>query len=67
MRESNGTIRRSFRQEVSRGTRQAAGKMIRLGLGGAAQALAQREAKKADRERETRTAYWQAVQAIAAE
>ena len=67
MRESNGTIRRSFRQEVSRGTRQAAGKMIRLGLGVAAQALAQREAKRADRERETWTAYWQAVQAIAAE
>ena len=66
MRESNGTIRRSFRQEVSRGTRQAAGKMIRLGLGGAAQALAKREAARADKERVTRANYWQAVQAIEA-
>ena len=64
MRESNGTIRRSFRQEVSRGTRQAAGKMIRLGLGVAAQALAKKESKRADEAKAVRTNYWQAVAAI---
>ena len=40
--------------------------MIRLGLGVAAQALAKREAARADKERATRASYWQAVQAIEA-
>jgi hypothetical protein len=66
MRESNGTIRRSFRKEVDKNTRAAAAKLIRMGIGVAALALAKREAARADKERVTRASYWQAVQAIEA-
>jgi hypothetical protein len=66
MREAKGTIRRSFRKEVDKNTRAAAAKLIRMGIGVAALALAKREAARADKERATRASYWQAVQAIEA-
>ena len=66
MREAKGTIRRSFRKEVDKNTRAAAAKLIRVGIGVAALALAKREAARADKERATRASYWQAVQAIEA-
>lgn len=66
MREENGTIRRSYRKEVPRQTRLAAFRYLNVGLGAAAAALAKREAARADQERETRAAYYQAVNSIAA-
>jgi hypothetical protein len=64
MRESNGTIARSFRTEVPRNTRLAAAKFIHLGAGAAAQSLAKLESKRADEAKAVRADYWQAVAAI---
>jgi hypothetical protein len=64
MRESNGTIRRSFRQEVPRNTRLATAKMLHMGAGVAAQALAKLEAAKAEKAKAVRSAYWATVSSI---
>jgi hypothetical protein len=67
MSAANGTISRSYRRELSRNSRLAAARRLNVGLGGAAEALAGREAKRADQERVTRSSYFAAVAAIAAE
>jgi hypothetical protein len=57
----------SYRKALSLPTRLAAARYLMLALGGAAEALAKREAKRADQERITRSSYFAAVAAIAAE
>jgi hypothetical protein len=66
MNNANGTISTSYRREMSRNSRLACAKMLNVGLGAAAVALAKREAKRADREQETRASYYDAVRAIEA-
>ena len=53
--------------EVSLNSRKAAHRFLVTGLGAAAQALADREAKRAGEEQKTKEAYLAAVSAIAAE
>ena len=64
MNAHNGTISNSYRREMSRNTRLAAARLLNVGLGAAAVALAKREAKRADETKATRTDYWAAVAAI---
>jgi hypothetical protein len=64
MRESNGTIRRSFRKEVPRNARLATAKLLQLGAGAAAQALAKREVVKAEKAKAVRSEYWATVASI---
>jgi hypothetical protein len=64
MRESNGTIRRSFRKEVPRNARLAAAKFIHLGLGAAAKAMAKREAAREEQAKAVRSDYWATVRAL---
>jgi hypothetical protein len=66
MNNANGTIARSYRREMGKDSRLACAKMLNVGLGAAAQALAKREAKRADQERETRASYYDAVRSIEA-
>ena len=66
MRESNGTIARSFRVEVPKNTRLAAAKYIHLGAGAAAQALAKLESKRADETKAIQADYWATVATIEA-
>jgi hypothetical protein len=56
----------SYRKALSLPTRLAAARYLMLALGGAAEALAKREAKRADQERETRASYYDAVRALEA-
>jgi hypothetical protein len=67
MSNHNGTITRSYRREMGKESRLACAKMLMVALGSAAQALATRESKRADQERATRSSYFTAVAAIAAE
>ncbi len=55
MRESSGTIRRSFRKEVPRDARLATAKLLHLGKGTAAEALAKREAARPDEAKAVRS------------
>jgi hypothetical protein len=64
MRESNGTIRRSFRQEVPRNSRLATAKLLHMGAGVAAAALAKLEAAKAEKAKATRGDFWATVAAL---
>jgi hypothetical protein len=66
MRQDNGSIARSFRKEVGKEVRLAAYSYLMQGLGLPAEALANREHKRAEQERTTRTNYHAAVSAIAA-
>jgi hypothetical protein len=66
MRESNGTIRRSFRQEVPRNSRLATAKLLHMGAGVAAAALAKLEAAKAEKAKATRGDFWATVAALEA-
>jgi hypothetical protein len=67
MNNTNGTIARSYRRELSKDSRLACAKMLMVALGSAAQALAKRESKRADQELETRASYYAVVNSIAAE
>jgi hypothetical protein len=67
MNNSNGTIERSYRRELSRPSRLAAARMLMVALGGACSAIALRKHKRADQERETRASYYDAVRAIEAD
>jgi hypothetical protein len=66
MNNTNGTIARSYRRELGKNSRLACAKMLMVALGSAAQALAKRESKRADQERETRASYYDAVRALEA-
>jgi hypothetical protein len=66
MNNTNGTIARSYRRELGKDSRLACAKMLMVALGAAAQALAIRESKRADQERETRASYFDAVRVIEA-
>jgi hypothetical protein len=57
----------SYRKEISLPSRLASGRYLNQALGAIAVALATREAKREEQERDTRHSYYQAVQAIAAE
>jgi hypothetical protein len=57
----------SYRKALSLPSRLATAGYLQLALGAAGEALAKREAKRADQERDTRSAYYEAVNAIAAE
>jgi hypothetical protein len=59
------TRQHSYRKDVSKQTRLAAFRYINVGLGAAAEALAKREARRAEDAKAVRAEYWQAVQAIA--
>jgi hypothetical protein len=65
MREANGTIRRSFRQEVPRNARLAAAKLLYMGAGAAAEALAKLVVKRAEKAKAVRHDYWSVVRALA--
>jgi hypothetical protein len=56
----------SYRKEVSLPTRLATARYLDSALGAASEALAKREASRADQERETRSSYFAAVDAIIA-
>jgi hypothetical protein len=56
-----------YRKALSLPSRLATARYLQLSLGGAAEALAKREAKRADQERETRASYYAVVNSIAAE
>jgi hypothetical protein len=56
-----------YRKSLSLPSRLATAGYLQLALGAAGEALAKREAKRADQERDTRSAYYEAVNAIAAE
>jgi hypothetical protein len=56
-----------YRKALSLPSRLATAGYMMLAVGAAGDALARREAKRADQERETRSAYYEAVNAIAAE
>jgi hypothetical protein len=56
-----------YRKALSLPSRLATAGYLQLALGAAGEALAKREAKRADQERDTRSAYYEAVNAIAAE
>jgi hypothetical protein len=64
MNAHNGTIAKSYRRELSRNSRLAAARMLNVGLGGAAMALAKREAKRAEEELSVRQSYWATVRAL---
>jgi hypothetical protein len=64
MNSHNGTIEKSYRREMSRNSRLATARLLNLGLGAAAVALAKREAKRADEAKATRESYWAGVAAI---
>jgi hypothetical protein len=64
MNAHNGTISNSYRREMSRNTRLAAARLLNVGLGAAAVALAKKAAARADEAKATRTDYWAAVAAI---
>jgi hypothetical protein len=64
-RESNGTIRRSFRKEVSKEVRLEAARLLELGLGAAARELAKLEHTRAAREAATQRAAYNSIQSIA--
>jgi hypothetical protein len=64
MRESNGTIQRSFRKEVPSNARLATAKLLHMGAGVAAEALAKREVGKAEKTKAIRSDYWATVAAI---
>lgn len=66
MNNANGTIARSYRRELGKNSRLACAKMLNVGLGAAAVALAKREAKRADEAKATRESYWATVAAIEA-
>jgi hypothetical protein len=66
MRHENGTIRRSYRGEVSRQVRLSAAGCLEVALGGAALALAKREAARAGEAKAVRSDYYDAVRAIEA-
>jgi hypothetical protein len=66
MNNSNGTIERSYRRELSRPSRLAAARMLMVALGGACAALALRKFKRVDQERAALTTYYEAVRAIEA-
>jgi hypothetical protein len=57
----------SYRSSISLPTRLAAARYLMAALGGAAQALATREAKQEQTDRATRSNYYEAVNSIAAE
>jgi hypothetical protein len=64
MNNANGTINRSYRREMGKESRLAAARMIAVALGGAAQALAKREAKRESEAKAVQSDYWSAVHAI---
>jgi hypothetical protein len=64
MHHENGTIRRSYRGEVSRQVRLSAAGYLELALGGAAIALAKREAAREGETQAVRANYHEAVRAI---
>jgi hypothetical protein len=66
MNNSNGTIARSYRREMGKDSRLACAKMLNVALGGAAQALAKREYKRADEAKAVQADYWASVHAIEA-
>jgi hypothetical protein len=64
MNNANGTIARSYRRELGKNSRLACAKMLMVALGSAAQALAKREAKRADEAKSVQADYWATVHAI---
>jgi hypothetical protein len=64
MNNTNGTIARSYRREMGKDSRLACARMLMVALGGAAQALATRESKRADEAKAVQSDYWAAVHAI---
>jgi hypothetical protein len=64
MSAANGTISRSYRRELSRNSRLAAARLLNVGLGGAAVALAKLEAAREEKAQAVRSDYWSAVNAI---
>jgi hypothetical protein len=66
MNNANGTIARSYRRELGKNSRLACAKMLMVALGSAAQALAKREAKRADETKAVQADYWATVKAIEA-
>jgi hypothetical protein len=58
------TRQTTYRKEIARPVRLEAGRYLMAALGSAAKALATREARQADQDRETRSSYFNAVQAI---
>jgi hypothetical protein len=64
MNNANGTITRSYRREMGKDSRLAAARMIAVALGGAARALAQREAARESEAKVVQSDYWSAVHAI---
>jgi hypothetical protein len=55
-----------YRKALNLPSRLATAGYLQLALGAAGEALARREAKRADQERETRASYYEAVRAIEA-
>jgi hypothetical protein len=64
MNNTNGTIARSYRRELGKNSRLACAKILMVALGSAAQALAKREAKRADETKAVQADYWSTVAAI---
>jgi hypothetical protein len=64
MNAHNQTISNSYRREMSRNSRLACARLLNVGLGAAAAALAKRAAAKADQAKQVRSDYYAAVAAI---
>jgi hypothetical protein len=58
------TRQQGYRKRLTLPTRLAAGRYLMLALGGAAEALAKKEAQQEENDRAERTSYWQAVRAL---
>jgi hypothetical protein len=66
MNAHNGTIQKSYRREVSRNSRLATARLLNVGLGSAATALAKRAAKQEEEAKAVRDSYWETVRALEA-
>jgi hypothetical protein len=64
MSNTNGTIQKSWRREMGKDSRLATATMLNVGIGGAAQALAKREAARESEAKAVQSDYWTAVSAI---